>query len=70
MAKYSAIANLIEYDDDGRSTARPVRLNARLCAGEDPQRFEILLPEIKRTKHNRAITFTRAEIERVLRAIP
>lgn len=67
MAKRSAIANLIEFDDSGRSTKRPVRLSATLCTGQDPQTFEISLPD-KRVTRFRSIVITRAEIERVLRA--
>lgn len=69
MAKRAAIANLIEYDNNGASTAKPVRLSAWLCTGQYPQIFEIVLPD-KRATRNRSISITRAEIERVLAANP
>lgn len=65
MAKMKAQAYLLEYDDTGRSRKKPVRLNATLCRENDPQIFEIVLPD-KRATRMRSIHITRAEIERVL----
>lgn len=67
MAKRSAIVNLIEYDDTGRATKRPVRLNLTLATSEEPQKFYIELPDKRATRHT-CIQVTRAEIERVLTA--
>lgn len=69
MAKTMAIAHLIEYDLSGNSTAKPIRLSAFLATGEDPQIFDIVLPESRKTRQ-RSIHITRAEIERVLAANP
>lgn len=69
MAKMRAIAHLIEYDLGGVSTAKPIRLSAFLATGEDPQIFDIVLPDTHKTR-SRSIHITRAEIERVLAANP
>jgi hypothetical protein len=65
MAKMCAIANIVEYDGAGKTTAKPIRLSACLCSSEEPQFFEIILPDRRKTRQ-RAIYITRAEIERVL----
>jgi hypothetical protein len=69
MAKVSAIANLIEFNDRGETTRKPVRLSLTLNAGMKPQNFTVDLPG-KRSTRFQSIQITRAEIERVLNANP
>ena len=61
-----AIATLIEYDDAGRVTAKPVRLTARFCENNEPPAFEISLPDRTPTRH-RSVMITPLQLRKLFR---
>lgn len=67
MKSTTVIANLIEYDDLGRQTRKPIRLFARLCTNAKPRQvLSIDLPSDGRKTRHRSIQITRAQLEKVL----
>lgn len=62
------IATLIEYDDSGKVTARPIRLRVNFCKNNEPPIVEIALPDRIPTRH-RSLQITPRQIRNLLRDI-